>query len=392
MTIELGLLALGGITLLAWVGLGIDGALGQRWVLFLRRCSAPAGEARARLPPLSVVFGARNEAEGVEPAVRSMLALDYPDFEVVAVNDRSDDATGDILARLAAADDRLRVVDVTELPSGWLGKNHALWTGAHAATGDLILFTDADVIFEPSVAARAVAAIVERDIDHVAGATDVTAHGFGLQLFIATFALFFNGYFRPWRAGDPRSDAYVGFGGFNLVRRTAYERAGTHAALAMDPLDDVNLGKALKKSGAHQVCAVPGPMARVEWYPTLTAAIRGLEKNTMAGVNWSFGLLFGGMAAQILFTAWPFLAILMLEGPARWLNVAVVIVVVTVHGAMLSETSLPTWLPLFLPIGVLLVAWTYMRAAALTYWRGGIEWRGTFYSLAELRRGELPPA
>ncbi len=383
--IETAVLGLGAVTLLAWLAFGLDAALGQHLVLYLRRVPLPGADARAALPRLSVVFGARNEARAVAVAVRTMLALDYPDLEVVAVDDRSDDETGAILDTIARSDSRLRVLHVKALPEGWLGKNHALWAGAQVASGRLILFTDADVVFEPTVVLRAVIWMLENDVDHVAGATDVEARGLGLQLFIATFALFFNGYFRPWRAGDPNSKAYVGFGGFNLVRRDAYERAGTHAALAMDPLDDVNLGKALKETGSRQVCAVPGSMARVEWYESLGGAIRGLEKNTMAGVNWSFGLLFGGVVAQILLAAWPFVAAVTLAGPVRWLNVAIVLVVVILHAAILRETSLPTWLPLLLPIGVLLVVWTSVRAALLTYWRGGIEWRGTFYPLDRLR-------
>jgi len=383
--IEIVVLGLGVVTLLAWLAFGLDAALGRHLVVYLRRVPLPAEGTRASLPRLSVVFGARNEARAVDAAVRTMLALDYPDIEVVAVDDRSDDGTGALLDALAQHDNRLRVLHVETLPEGWLGKNHALWVGAQAASGELILFTDADVMFEPTVVLRAAAWMLENDVDHVAGATDVEARGVWLQLFIATFALFFNGYFRPWRAADPNSNAYIGFGGFNLVRRDAYERAGTHAALAMDPLDDVNLGKRLKESGSRQVCAIPGSMAKVEWYESLGAAIRGLEKNTMAGVNWSFALLFGGLVAQVLFAAWPFFAAIAANGPARWLNLAIVVVIVIIHAAMLSETSLPVWLPLLLPIGVLLVVWTYLRAAFLTYWRGGVEWRGTFYPLDRLR-------
>ena len=386
--IEIVVLALGTVTLLMWLAFGVDAALGRHLVLYLRRVPLPDEDTRASLPRLSVVFGARNEARAVKAAVGTMLALDYPDLEVVAVDDRSDDGTGEILDELARRDGRLRVLHIQQLPEGWLGKNHALWAGARAASGEIILFTDADVMFESTVVLRAVAWMQQNDVDHVAGATDIHARGLALQLFIATFALFFNGYFRPWRAADPNSSVYIGFGGFNLVRRHAYERAGTHAALAMDPLDDVNLGKILKQSGSRQVCAIPGSMAKVEWYGSLGAAIRGLEKNTMAGVNWSLGLLLGSMAAQLLFTAWPFFVAVAANGPARWLNLAIVVVIVTIHAAMLSETSLPIWLPLLLPIGVVLVVWTSARAAVLTYWRGGIEWRGTFYPLAELRRGD----
>jgi len=386
--IETAVLGLGVLTLVTWLSFGLDAALGQRSIVYLRRVALPDAAARAGLPRVSVVFAARNEARGVEAAVRSMLRLDYPDLEVVAVNDRSDDATGAILDRVAAEEVRLRVVQIDELPGGWLGKNHALWVGAGAASGETILFTDADVIFEPEVLARAVAWMEEAGVDHVAGATDVVARGLPLQLFVATFALFFNVYFRPWRAADPDSTAYIGFGGFNLVRRSAYDRAGTHQALAMDPLDDVNLGKAIKESGGRQVCAIPGKLARVEWYETLGAAVRGLEKNTMAGVNWSFGVLLGGLASQLIIAAWPFVALWATQPPARWVYLATVVVIVAIHAAMLRETNLPTWLPLLLPLGVVMVVATCLRAAALTYWRGGIEWRGTFYSLAELRRGK----
>lgn len=388
--LETFLVGLAGVTLLAWFGLAIDGALGKRYMVFLRR--EPMPPPGTALPSLSIVFGARDEERNVEAAVRSMLALDYPNLEIVAVNDRSTDATGEILDRIAAEDRRLNVRHVTELPAGWLGKNHALWLGAQQSTSELILFTDADVQFDPTVLARAAAWMQAQRVDHVAGATDVEARGLGLQLFIATFALFFNAYFRPWRVAAPGSRAYIGFGGFNLVRREAYERAGTHAALAMDPLDDVNLGRAIKESGGRQVCAVPGPLARVEWYPTLPEAVRGLEKNTMAGAQWSFVLLFGGIAAQIAVTVWPFLALVLTSGWVLWLNAATVVVLLMVHGAMLRETSLPIWLPVLLPVGVLLVAWTAARAAVLTWWRGGIEWRGTFYSLRELRRGPDPGA
>jgi len=384
--IEIAVLALGTVTLLAWLAFGVDAARGQHLLLYLRRVPVPDENTRASLPRLSVVFGARNEARAVAAAVGTMLALDYPDLEIVAVDDRSEDGTGEVLDALAQQDSRLRVLHVDTLPEGWLGKNHALWAGAQAASGEIILFTDADVMFEPTVVLRAVAWMLENDVDHVAGATDVHARGLALQLFIATFALFFNGYFRPWRAADPNSSAYIGFGGFNLVRRHAYERAGTHAALAMDPLDDVNLGKILKESGSRQVCAIPGSMAKVEWYESLGAAVRGLEKNTMASVNGSFPTLAGGLVAQLLLAAWPFFAAVAANGPARWLNLAIVIVIVALHAAMLSETSLPIWLPLLLPLGVLLVVWTLARAAVLTYWRGGIEWRGTFYPLDHLRR------
>ncbi len=383
------LLALGVVTLLGWLEFVVDAARGRRHLAFLQRVP-PLSESPGMLPRVSVVLAARNEELGVASAVRSMLALEYPELEVIAIDDRSEDSTGALLDELAAVHPRLRVLHIDELPAGWLGKNLALHRGAQAARGELLLFTDADVVFEPSVLGRAIRWMREHRVDHLAGATDVHARTAWVALFVATFALFFNSYFRPWRAAGSNPRWYIGFGGFNLVRRELYDRAGAHAALAMDPIDDVNLGRNLKLAGARQACAVVGPMVHVEWYPNLPAAIRGLEKNTLAAVNWSLALLIVGALAQILMVAWPFLAVLLTDGAVLWLNAAVLLLIVSSHAALLADTSLPRWTSLALPIGVLLVVYTYLRAAWLTYRRGGIEWRGTFYSLAELRRAERP--
>lgn len=375
------LLVLAATTALAWLEFVVDAARGRGQMADVRDLTPLAASPAA----VSVVVAARNEEGDVERAVRSMLALEYEELEVVAVNDRSDDETGAILDRLADEQPDLRVAHVSELPAGWLGKNHALHVGARLARGDLLLFTDADVIFDPSALGRAMRWATEQRVDHLAGATDVTCRTPGVALFVATFALFFNGYFRPWRARSESPRWYVGFGGFNLVRRSAYERAGGHAALALDPLDDVNLGRNLKRSGARQACAMLGPLAHVEWYPDLPSAIRGLEKNTMAAVGWSPLFLAAGAALQLLMTAWPFLAVWLTSGSVAVLYGVAVALILAVHAAMVSQTSLPRWTSLALPFGVLVIVYTYARSAWLTYRRGGIRWRGTFYSLAELR-------
>ncbi|MEQ1731529.1 MAG: glycosyltransferase, partial [Vicinamibacterales bacterium] len=110
-------------------------------------------------PLVSIIVAARNEAHGIESGVRSLLALSYPALEVIVVNDRSTDSTGAILDRVRQEDPRLIVVTVDRLPPGWLGKNHALAVGAATSHGSLLLFTDADIVFDPSTIGRAVAVI-----------------------------------------------------------------------------------------------------------------------------------------------------------------------------------------------------------------------------------------
>ena len=110
---------------------------------------------------------ARNEERNLEQALQSVLALDYPDLEIIVVNDRSTDDTGAILEKMAERDTRLAVVTIDDLPTGWIGKPHALHVGAQQARGEFILFTDADIVFDPLAFQKAMAHVLAHQFDHV---------------------------------------------------------------------------------------------------------------------------------------------------------------------------------------------------------------------------------
>src|SRR4051812_23850727 len=207
--------------LLTWVVLGQEVWRGNRR---LKRLANLPGPPPATWPRVSIVFAARNEAATLLHAVPTMLAVDYPDFEVIAVNDRSEDRTGDLLEQLAAANPRLKVVHVTELPEGWLGKNHALAEGSTHATGDWILFTDADIHFTPGTLQRAVAYARAQTIDHLAAVPRLTERGQWLGICVNAFSFAFTCGILPWRIPDPRSRAHGGVGAFNLVRTSTYRK------------------------------------------------------------------------------------------------------------------------------------------------------------------------
>ncbi len=129
-----------------WLLIAVDTMRGWRRLPQLRDVSLPSGGDE---PHVTIVVPARNEERGVTAGVSSLVAQDYPHFDVIAVEDRSTDATRGILEGLAAQHDRLQILPIDTLPDGWLGKNHAMWRGAQAAQGELILFTDADVEMDP---------------------------------------------------------------------------------------------------------------------------------------------------------------------------------------------------------------------------------------------------
>ncbi|HLJ57479.1 MAG TPA: glycosyltransferase family 2 protein, partial [Chthonomonadaceae bacterium] len=193
------------------------------------------------LPPLTIVVPACNEALTVGRAMRSLLALEYPDLEIIAVNDRSTDETGDILDCLAAGNKRLRVLHINRLPPGWLGKNHALHVGGLQARGDWILFTDADVVYQPDALERAVAYAAMTRTDHLVACPRCRGFDFWEKLFMSYFGLMFLLRVRPWEVEQPGRSAYFGFGAFNLVRTEAYRKSGGHDAMPMEVTDDTKL-------------------------------------------------------------------------------------------------------------------------------------------------------
>jgi len=344
-----------------------------------------ASAPRAR-PLVSVIAPACNEASAIEAAVRGFLALDWPRLEVIVINDRSTDGTAAVLQRLLAeGDPRLRVLTVTDLPTGWLGKNHANAQGAALAQGEWLLFTDADVKLQPQMLAKAMAHAAAEGFDHIAAAPEARLPGGVLSQFALYFALLFSVWARPWAARNPRSRAHVGIGAFNLVRRSVYDEAGGHAAVRLCPDDDLELGRCLKLAGGRQDFVFANGLAAVDWYGSWGEVRRGLMKNLFAGAGYSVPLVLVGAAAQLWLLAWPVPALLLTSGLSWWLNLGILLVLGAqgwLAARFFGGRRYGGWLlPLFAVFGSYLM----LRSMALALANGGIEWRGTFYSLGELR-------
>jgi len=349
----------------------------------------PASTADA--PSVSIVVAARDEARVIEPAMRSLLALRYPPsrFEIIAVDDRSTDGTGEILNALAAADPRLRVLRVDELPEGWLGKNHALSAGAAAARGEWLLFTDADVVMEPDALLRAIGYAEARALGHLAVLPEVRVPGILLQAFVTGFVAVGLAALRPWKAKDPRSKRSAGVGAFNLVRRTTYQRVGGHARIRLRPDDDLKLGKILKRSGARaDVLSGTGAIS-VAWYHSMGEAINGLMKNSFAVVEYRSVLMLMGAVFYLVVGLGPLAGLVLGSGLTRWLGAAGLSAVSLLLLWIRAETRTPRRSALLFPVVAALLAWILIRALVLTLSQRGITWRGTFYPLHALRKNRV---
>ena len=361
----------------------------RRAVVFLADLDCPPpGPAGA--PAVAVIFAARDEAAGVERATRSMLdeLADDPSLRLVAVDDRSSDATGAILDRLAAGQPRAEVVHVADLPAGWLGKTNALQQGSAtpgAADARWLLFTDADVIFRPGAIRRAVAFAEAEGVDLLCVAPEVDTRSAGERAFLTLFGLLFSVYTSADRVADRRSRAHVGIGAFNLVRAEAFLAIGGFRHLALSVDDDMRLGQALKYAGYSTRLLLGRGAVAVRWQSGTWGMVRGVEKNFFAGLKFRLGRAGVVLAGILVVGVGPFAGLLV--GPA-WtragstLGIAALVVMMAAAG---RQSRIAWYYALTLPAAAGLVALALVRSTALTLARGGVVWRGRLYPLTTLK-------
>ncbi|MBF8377954.1 glycosyltransferase [Alicyclobacillus mali] len=336
---------------------------------------------------VSIVVAARDEREHIATTLASLLRQTYADLEIVAVDDRSSDGTGDVIDRMAARDSRIVPVHIGELPRGWLGKNHALYLGAMRATGDWLLFADADVRFYPDAVERAMAYAHAHRLHHLTVAPRLIASGYALKLLTAVYIFNYVLFKRPQSAYRRRTRAHAGIGAFNLVSREAYECIGTHRAISLRPDDDLHLGKLIKRHGFRQRFVVAQDMIEIEWYPSFRSMIIGMEKAPLPAFHYSAALLTAAMILMMALYTTPFAGAIVGPGWYRLLYLYCLVLMGILYELHAVFLRLPKHQFLILPLGMLLYSYAFIRSAVLAVRRGGLVWRDTFYTLRELRRG-----
>jgi glycosyltransferase involved in cell wall biosynthesis len=351
---------------------------------------------------LALIVPARNEQDSIEQSLRRLLALDCQQCQIIAVNDRSTDRTGQIMDRLASAPwsdgrpcpslqtdspSRLKVVHIHELPPGWMGKAHAMWTGARLAECDWILFTDADVMFRADCARRAVAYAEAVNADHLVLMPKIIMKGPGEKLMIGFFQLLFVFGHRPWKVSDPKAKDHIGVGAFNLVRRTAYEAIGTYAALKYEIVDDMKLGKVMKNAGCRQRVVFGDDLIEIRWAHGARGVMKNLTKNFFAVMSFQWWRAILGCTALIILNLLPFWGSVFAPGWARLPYAITLLSMFLLYAGMWRKIEIEPWYFLLHPLATLLFVYTILRSMFVTLRNGGVEWRGTFYPLDELRKG-----
>ena len=376
---------LGALLAVAWVGRALESLFGMRHVADLTHERWDQGLEPATL--VSVIVPARNEEAEIENCLRSLAAQDHSALEIIAVDDRSTDLTGSIMDRVAGQlPGRLQVIHIAELPPRWLGKTHAMWTAARQARGEWLLFTDGDIVFAPSTIRRALAYAQSVKVDHLPLFPTTILRTMGERMMMGFFSVVSLVAIRPWRVATPKAREFFGVGAFNLIRRQAYEEIGTFAALRMNVIDDLSLGRRVKQHGLRQHLVFGRGLITLHWAHGAWGYVRNLEKNFFAVLHFRAGLALAAVVFILVMNIGPWAGLAAASGWARLpYAIAIVGMLILYREARAFVQVSPLYVVLH-PLAAIFVAVTMVNSVLHALTNKGIIWRGTHYSLAELRR------
>jgi len=342
-------------------------------------------------PDLTVIVPALNEEKSIEATLRSLLASSGVRLQIIAVDDRSTDSTGIKMDTIAAEalggnySHCLQVIHINSLPAGWLGKPHAMSIAAQQATAPWLLFTDGDVLFEPRALELAMREAVALEADHFVLMPTAIQKMAGERAVLAAMQAIAQWAVRLWKVTDPKARDSIGVGGFNMLRRDVYAQIGGFEALRMEVLEDLRLGWLIKRAGYKQRAVLGPELVRVRWMKGTFAVVGLMEKNAFAAFRYRVGftaLACAGLALYPIVTVGALAHGGWLLAPA----VAMHFAIGTVYLADRRLTQVSPWHVILFAPATALVTYAILRSMILALVRNGIVWRGTRYSLSELRR------
>lgn len=344
-----------------------------------------------RLPPVSILIPARNEETNIAPCVQSLLAQQYPDFEVIVLDDNSEDGTARILGQLASRDQRLRVLQGAPLPPGWEGKNWACHQLAQAAGSELLLFTDADTRHHPQALADAVAALLAQKADLLTAFPHQEVISWSEQLLVPTLTWSFI-VFLPLRLAyqSPQPGLSITMGQYMLFRRKAYEQIGGHEAVRYEIAEDLALGRNIKARGLRWRLADGNNRLHCRMYRGFREVFQGYSKNLFPGFQYNVTVFVLSLLVVGLVALEPLAVLLLRLSGAPVSNLAAVLAAVAmgltllVGGISYPRFEFPSYLPFLYPLTAI-VTIAVAACSLLLAFLGRYSWKGRRLSKPKLR-------
>jgi len=339
---------------------------------------------------VSIIIAVRDGEKEIEKTIDSILNSNYSQIELIVVNDRSTDRTFEIIERKKVNYTKLNSVNIQKLPEGWLGKVHALKCGAEIATGDYLLFMDADIEINTKVINQALNLCDHFKLDHLGVIPNFIKGDFLLNLTLSNATIFFAASNRPWLTIEERRfDFARGVGAFNLVKNDFFKKTEGFSWLKMEIADDIALSILIAKNNGRSLLALAsddGPS--VQFYDNFWAMVKGFEKNSYGGMaNYKFSVAIIIFLLSWILLFFPIFALFSKDNPILFSLGLIYYLLNLIFSWSISKQIKSSILEVFLiPLGLFFQGMILFRAAILCHLNNGIYWRGNHYSLDTLKR------
>ncbi|WP_131782480.1 glycosyltransferase [Legionella gresilensis] len=335
-------------------------------------------------PKVSIIVPFHNEQLNLKGTIMSLCSLDYANYEIIAVDDRSTDSSYKIVSQIANKNPCLKLIKIETLPFNWLGKPHALHQGLKHATGDYIVFTDADVNFKPSTLNKAIDYMLAEKLGHLTLSPKIKVTHFSMKLFMPFLLSIMFLSMMPWRIKITNSKTAIGIGAFNCVSREALNLIGGVKSLALNPIDDLGLARRVKQYLIKQGIADSEFLLTLSWYETIKACKIGLEKNIFAFLDFSLIKSVMALLGLVIFIFLPLFSLTIFNSLTYLLSSISIISMVLAVMLSCHHLNLPKIYALSYPLAALITLYIVIRSVSLCILRQGIYWGGKFFSLKKL--------
>ena len=350
-------------------------------------------------PKVSIILPARNEEDFIGRCLESLRTQDYNDFEIIAIDDSSEDKTGEIIEELTKKDSKIIHVSANEKPQNWMGKNWACMEGFKKATGNIMLFTDADTKFEKNVISLAVSHLQSEDLDALTVIPRLRCIDRITKITLPMLSTFLHSRYSALNVNNPKKKVGYFFGSFFVIKRKAYEEIGTHEKVKQEIIEDGALGKITKESGyalkmvrgEHLIEALYSRSSKEMWNGLKRLMVPLYHQNSASAVGVFFAVLF------ILFMPIPLLAysVIAFEPSLSFstLLISAIISTITIFSASIMETRMGLDLSImnsvFAPIGSIIVVLGFLSGILHANKSTAVSWRGRKYSVKEFSQNYL---
>jgi glycosyltransferase involved in cell wall biosynthesis len=341
-------------------------------------------------PKVSVILPARNEEKFIEKCLNSLVEQDYDNYEIIAINDSSDDSTGNIMKKYSEKFPKVIFVDANPKPDGWMGKNWACMEGYKVASGDLLLFTDADTTHKKSVISLAVSHLLSLELDALTVIPKMLCLDGITKITLPMISTFLHTRFSALRVNDKSKNTGYFFGSFFIMKKTTYDSVGTHEGVKSELVEDGALGKKVKESnfkmrmvrGEHLIDAIWARDSSTLWNALKRLMIPLYLQNAKIAVASFFGVLF------LLFMPFPifaYSAIIFNSDSSLMLFVISCIASLLVYlGGIIDAAKgleLKLRYSLLAPVGSLIVVCGFLAGLIQAKSKTAVSWRGRTYHM-----------